>query len=310
MNNNRSLDYLIKKALTEVEETATLDTGLLSEVKSRLLKEGRDTEIMAKIKFFSHTSIGRAATISCSVIIVFLFSFIFIQPVRAVAEKGIEKVRSMIYDVIKGEDGKYVAVKVPKPEPGDLGPINYTGVKKAVAKEIIARIPESLAGGFMLSSRALGYTDTSKGLALSRSVPDPADYKEHEKFNEIYEKFNERVSAIYKKYNSWIALSISHFDTPFASNSKREEFEGDNKRTICLGAIQATYAEYPGARYPIVEVADQGGYEDTTKEPIINIYHTIKWEQNGLYFTVFDLSHDLSLEELQIAATSVVESMM
>ncbi len=311
MNNNRSLNYLIKKALTEGEETAALDAGLLSEVKSRILKEGRYIKIMEKIKNFSHTGIGRAATISCSVIIVFLFSFIFIQPVRAVTEKGIEKVKSMIYEVIRGEDGEYVAVRVPKTDPEDRGRIHYGGVEKAVEKEIINRLPEGLAGGYMLSSRSLGSFDSSTGSMISVSVKDPADEKAYEKLDELYEELNETVSGTYRKYNSLIVLSISHLDIPFVWNSKREVFEGDNKRTIYIGPLQAVYAEYPAVRYPIKEAAgNKGGDEDRTKKPIINTVHTIKWEQNGLYFTVFDLSHDLSMEELQIAATSVVESMM
>jgi hypothetical protein len=302
MNNNRSLNLLIKKALTEGEETAELDTGLLSEVKSRLLKEGRYIKIMEKIKFFTHTSIGRAATVSCSVIIVFAFSFIFIQPVRAVAEKGIAKVKSMIYDVIKGEDGKYVAVRVPEIDPKDMGKINIKGVEKAVEKEIIAKIPKSLAGGYKFSDQSLASYDASTGSIIGGSVSDPIDEKTYKKFNEI-------VSTSYKKDNSMISLSVSHLDIPFASNSRREIFEGDNKRTIYIGAVQATYAEYPSARYQYKMVTG-GGNEDRTKEPVINIVHRINWEQNGVYYSIYDFTHDLSMEELKIAAESVIESMM
>lgn len=304
MNNGKEFDYLIKKALSEGENKIKLDPCLTPVVKSRLITEkGRDEIDMNRIKNIFGTRFGKATAVCCSTVLVLTISFTFVQPVRAVGIGSIEKIKSMVYDVIKGKDGKYVAVKVPYQEPQKVGNTEYEGVKKAVGKDLVSKIPESLAGGYTLDHQALGCYDSKTDSMIMVSSKDGVT-------KELYNKFNETVTSFYCKESSQIVLEISYMDFPFALNSNKERIEGDNKKSLSFGDITATYAEYPGVRYPIKEVDGLGnGDEDRTQKPSITVLHTIKWQQNGAYYTVYDFNGDLSQEELEAAAATVIEKM-
>jgi hypothetical protein len=304
MNSSKVFDYLIKKALSEGENQIKLDPFLSPEVKSRLITEkGRSKIDMSTIKNIFGTRFGKTAAICCSTAIVLTISVMFVQPVRAVGIGSIEKIKAMVYDVIKGKDGKYVAVKVPYEGPKKVGNTEYKGVKKAVGKDLISKIPESLAGGYTLDHQALGSYDSKTDSLIMASSKDGMT-------KELYNKFNETVSSFYCKGSSQIVLEISYMDFPFALNSNKERIEGDNKKSLSFGDITATYAEYPGVRYPIKEVDGPGeGDEDRTQKPSITVLHSIKWQQNGAYYTVYDFNGDLSQEELAAAAATVIEKM-
>lgn len=304
MNNSKEFDYLIKKALSEGENKIKLDPFLSPEVKNRLIAEkGRSKIDMSRLKNIFGTRLGKVAAVCCSTALVLTISFTFVQPVRAVGIGSIEKIKAMVYDVIKGKDGKYVAVKVPYEEPKKVGNTEYEGVRKAVGKDLISKIPKNLAGGYTLDHQALGNYDSKTDSMIMASSKDGMT-------KELYNKFNETVSSFYCKESSQIVLEISYMDFPFALNSNKERIEGDNKKSLSFGDITATYAEYPGVRYPIKEVDGPGdGNEYRTQKPSITVLHTIKWQQNGAYFTVYDFNGDLSEEELKAAAATVIENM-
>ena len=304
MNKRKDVDYLIKKALSEGENKIELYPCLPSEVKSRLIiQKGREKIDMNKIKNITGARVRKAMAVCCSIVIVLMLSFTFIEPVRVSGKEGINKIKSMVYDVIKGKDGKYVAVQVPYSEPQKAGNDNYEGVKKPVGEDLVSKIPEKLAGGYTLDQKALGSYDSKSGSMVMVSS-DKGITKE------LYDKFNETVSTFYSNERSQIVLEISFMDFPFALNSSRERIEGDNKKSLSFGEIAATYAEYPGVRYPIKETEGLGaGNEDRTQKPTITILHTIKWKQNGAYYTVYDFNGDLSQEELEIAAATVIDNM-
>ncbi|WP_010246428.1 hypothetical protein [Acetivibrio cellulolyticus] len=304
MNNSKDFDYLIKKALSEGENKIELDPCLTSEVKSRLISQkGRDKIDMNRIKNILGTRFGKVAAVCCSMVLVLTVSYTFVQPVRAASKESIEKIKSMVYDVIKGKDGKYVAIKVPYREPQKEDNNAYEGVKKAVGKDLISKIPENLAGGYTLDHQALGCYDLKSDSMIMVSSKDGMT-------KELYDKFNETVSSFYCKEKSQIVLEIAYMDFPFALNSSREHIEGDNKKSLSFGDITATYAEYPGVRYPIKEIDGPGnGDEDRTQKPEITVLHTIKWKQNDAYYTIYDFNGDLSEEELESAAATVIEKM-
>ncbi|OPZ86863.1 MAG: hypothetical protein BWY74_03536 [Firmicutes bacterium ADurb.Bin419] len=303
MNNGKDFDNLIKKALSEGENKIELDQSFISEVKNRLISQkGRDNIYMNRIKNILGTRFGKVAAVCCSMVFVLTISYTFVQPVRAASKESIEKIKSMVYDVIKGKDGKYVAIKVPYQEPQKKDN-QYEGVKKAVGNDLISKIPEELAGGYTLDHKALGSYDSKSDSMFMVTTKDGMT-------KELYDKFNETVSSFYCKDKSQIVLEISYMDFPFALNSGRERIEGDNKKRLSFGDIAATYAEYPGVRYPIKEVDGQGnGDEDRTQKPEITVLHTIKWKQNEAYYTIYDFNGDLSEEELKTAAASVIEKM-
>ena len=204
---------------------------------------------------------------------------------------------------VKGKDGKYVAVHVPYREPQKADNSNYKGVKKPVGEDIMSKIPENLPGGYTLDNKALGCYDLKSDSMIMVSSSKGIT-------KEFYDKFNETVSSFYTNDNSQIVLEISYMEFPFALNSSQERIEGDNKKNLNFRDITATYAEYPGVRYPIKEVNGSGnGNEDRTQKPTITVLHMIKWKQNGAYYTVYDFNGDLSQEELETAAAAVIESM-
>ncbi|HOV28018.1 MAG TPA: hypothetical protein PK566_16890 [Pseudobacteroides sp.] len=93
------------------------------------------------------------------------------------------------------------------------------------------------------------------------------------------DNFKKTVSVFYSKAKSQIVLEISCFDTPFALNMKNERIAGDNKKSLSIGKITATYAEYPGIRYPI-----KNDTEDRSQKPDISILHTMG------YLTVYSVN--------------------
>ena len=304
MNNGKEFDYLIKKALSEGESKIQLEPCLPSEVKNRLnLQKGRSKTDMSKIKNIFGTRFGKAAAVCCSMVLVLTISYTFVQPVRAFSKEGMEKIKSMVYEVIKGNDGKYVAVRVPYHEPQKSGNNSYEGVKKPVGMDLISKIPESLAGGYTLDNQALGsYEPKSNSMIMISSANGIS--------KDLYDKYNETVSAFYCKDNSKIVLEISYMNFPFALNSSQERIDGDNKKNLSIGDVKAIYAEYPGVRYPILEAyGPDSEIEDRTQEPTITILHTIKWKQNGAYYTVYDFNGDLSQQELEAAAATIIENM-
>jgi len=304
MNNGKEFDYLIKKALSEGENMIELDPCLASEVKRRLISQkGRNKIDMNRIKNIPGTRFGKAAAVCCSMILVLALSFTFIQPVRAIGEKGVGKISVMVYDFMKGKDGKSIIIKVPYEETKKKGNNTYNGIEKAIGKDLLSKIPKNLAGDYMFDHQALGCYDNKSDSMIAVSAKDGMP-------KELKDKFNETVTTFYSKEKSQIVLDLSYADYPFCLNSRHEVIEGDNVKSLSIGDITATYAEYPGVRYPIKEVGGPGGgYEDRTQKPAITVLHTIKWKQNGAYYTVYDFNGDLSQEELKAAAATVIEKM-
>jgi len=301
MNDGKEFDYLVRKALTEGEDIVKLDNTLTHKAISRLSSQkGRYKINMSKIKNIHATPFGKIATACCCMVLVLSVSFTFIQPVRAIGEKGIDTIKSMVYDVIKGKDGKYIAVKVPydKTEKGysSNSAVNEGNVKKIIGDDVISNIPKSLEGGYIFDHQAFGSYDPKSDSFTMVSLKDNVTEKSPDKFKET-------VSVFYSKAKSQIVLEISGFDTPFALNMKNERIAGDNKKSFSIWEIAATYAEYPGIRYPI-----KNDTEDRSQKPDISILHTIKWVQDGLYYTVYDFNGDLSLEDLKAAAATVIGS--
>lgn len=299
MNKSKDIDYLIKKALSEGESKVELCPNLISEVKGKLnLQKERNVTDMSKTKTLKGIRLGKTA-VYCSMALVLTLSFVFVQPFRVAGKESIEKIKSMVYEVIKGKDGKYVAVKVPYREPQKADGNIYEGTKKPIEQDLISKVPESLAGGYTLDHQALGYYDSKSASMVMVSSQNGIT-------KELYDKFNETLSSFYIKDGSKIVLEISYMDFPFALNNRKERIEGDNKKVISFGDVTATYAEYPGIRYPI---SQNDGNEDRTQEPTITVLHTIKWKHNEVYYTVYDFNGDLSLEELEAAAATIIERM-
>jgi hypothetical protein len=295
MINDKTFDNFVRKALSEGEDKVQLDTALIPEVKSRLiLQKGRDKTNMSRIKNLTGTRFGKIAATCCSMVLVLALSFTFIQPVRAIGEKGIGKIKSMVYDVIKGKDGKYIAVKVPYTEPKKAGSTTHSGEKKTIiGEDLLLKIPRTLAGGYSFDNQGFGNYDSKSGSLIMLSAKD-----------KVPDKFKEVVSVYYGKGKSQIVLEMSYLEIPFALNMKHEPISGDNKKSLAIGDIKATYAEYPGVRYPI-----KNETEDRTQKPNISILHTIKWKQNGVYYTIYDFNGDLSQNVLKAAAETVIQSM-
>ncbi len=300
MNNDKTFDSLIREALSEGEDRAELNPALIPQVKSRLSSQkGRYKTNMNKINNIFGTRFGKVAGVCCCMTLVLALSFTFIQPVRAIGEKGIDKIRFMVYDVVKGNDGKYITVKVPYEEPKKTGS-SMTAIPSGEFKKItglLSKIPKTLAGGYTFDHKGVGGYDPESHSMIMLSLQDNTPEKLPDRLQEI-------VSSFYSRGKSQIVLNMSYFDAPFALNMKHELIEGDNKKNLTIGGITATYAEYPGVRYPLRE-----DNEDRTQKPDISVLHTVKWKQNGVYFTVYDFNGDLSLEDLKAAAATVIKNM-
>ncbi|MCX7711805.1 MAG: hypothetical protein N2484_18335 [Clostridia bacterium] len=279
MNNEMQFEKLIKNALTEGESGFELGNGPLVGAKSRLKAKSEGYRMNSNYKLFKHSVVGRTiATASCAIIALALV-VAFVQPVRAMAQQAV----SMIYTVVKGEDGKYKAVQIPD----DRAEMHTTTTlmsknpeNKDMTKEVgfADKIPSSLKGGFVLDGKGvITWDDSSK----------------------------KGINAIFKKDKSLIFLQEIDYPSPEYMNLKDK---GDNRQEIKLGNKTLVYCEQPMPIYENIAKGEGAFENDVTRPPKeIKTMHAIVWEQGGLYYILSDLG-DLNLDTLEVAAKSMIES--
>ena len=298
MNKNEYLENSIKEALAYGEEEIKLNSASLIKAKNRLrMKEEKGEIIMSnKNKGFS-LGMKRTAAVVCSLAIVAAGSITFIKPVRVFAKD----VKAMVYDVIKGDDGKYTTVKVPAAQ--TKAPEKDIKVPQLEKKEENSKeMPKTLNGGYEFKYESPFCYNLNNHSTLS--VGDKGDKKEMRKFKPA-DGWKTGINNFYKNASSTIIVATCEIDMPFLFNTNGEAAKGDNEKQLTIGGINVIYGEYPNARYPIVN-----DVEDRTQKPIsVTTSHTLKWEQNGTYYTMFDHESNLGLETLKAAAETVIGSM-
>jgi len=304
MSKSEQFENAIEKALAFGEDNVELAEASLDKVKRRLnMREERYDSNMSIInRIFKH-NLNKTAAAVCTLAVVIAFSVSVIQPVRAFTREGIDNIKTLVYDIFRSSDGTYVAVEVPYAEPQKPVTKN-TDVEAARSdskrlEEYLSKntMPSSLEGGYVFSNQGYSRYDTGSGsiLAISSASGD---------FSTLPWDDTQAVSKWYRKGNSSILLSLSTVDIPFVTDSKGETLKGDNQKEIKIGNRTVIYAEYPGARFPIVEDC-----EDRTQKPDIKVLHTLKWEHSGIYYTLYNFEGDLSLDVLKDAAESVIENL-
>jgi hypothetical protein len=297
MEKNNSFEASIKSALAFGEDKIELNTAYLKNVKLNLkmIKERKNFN-MTGIKLFLNSQIKKAVIVVCTLAIIMAASITFIQPVKAFADN----VKAMIYDVVKGDDGKYVAIKIPNEETktqtvtGKLPTIETSNTSSANSK-----MPSTLTGGYQLydQSETAYNPNGSNIIAVSTKQETKLSLK-------LPAGWLPGASFWYRKASSVIIASENDYDCPQVINSKGEAVKGDNQKELTISGQSVVYAEYPDARYPYVKDT-----EDRTQAPSIHVSHTLLWNNNGKYYTLYDFNGDLTLDILKEAATSVIDSL-
>ncbi|GBF35081.1 hypothetical protein DCCM_4204 [Desulfocucumis palustris] len=283
MNKQAQLEKSIKAALLQGVETLEADPDCLEKIKCQISteKEGRK-DMMKRIYDYLYDlkfRIKKHAALVCGIAAAAVMLCIFIQPVRVLAQEGIDKVASMVYIVVKGENGKYEPVQVPVEKversytKADTTVLNDEELAKEVGFDFKA--PQTLEGGYKLADTAISQTDGS-------------DKKE--------------VSKFYQKEKSRLVLSIS--DQNYSLQYAREI--GDKRKEVQVENKILYYCERPLPVYPIIEKNGVRTNDPTQKPTEIKTIHSLAWEYNGVYYKLSDMGAGLQLDELQNAAKSVL----
>lgn len=278
MNSETQFENLIKTALTDGEEKVVLDDALVERVKDRLKSEKRRLDSNMNINIMG--LLRRPAAVICSLIVAAGLTVGFVQPIRVMAQQGVEKISSMIYVAFKGDDGKYKAVQVPYDvtsviSVGKRTKLNDDELSKEVGYRI--RIPSILGGGYVLKDRSIVWQ------------PDNMGKKE--------------VRAYFSKKGSKLVLNIS--DQNFLMSDAREN--GDNGKEVQIAGQSLYYCEFPFPEYPFIKQGNGGTFDATQKPKTIRTIHALTWEQNGVCYRLWDLDKgDLSLDILKEAVESIV----
>ena len=297
MNKDEYLESSIKEALVYGEDKIKVNNTSLIKAKNRLrMEKGREEVIMRNRNKGFTLGMKKTAAVICSLAIMATASVTLIKPVRAFANE----VKAMVYDVIKGDDGKYTIVKVSPPQSKTSEKdIKAPSLEETSSKE--TEMPKALKGGYQYEHEAIYCynVNTKVSVAIGKLDTEKAKIK----FKEA-DGWKNGMSYDYKKGSSTIIVNVCNIETPFLLNSKFEEVKADNEKQLTIGGINVIYAEYPDARYPIVN-----NVEDRTQPPIsVKTAHTLKWQHNGKYYTLFDFTNDMNLDNLKDAAESIIDS--
>lgn len=304
MKQNNDFETSIKSALTHGEDKMILNTALLDRVKFNLKMENGKKDInMLQRNRFSRIDIKKGVIAVCAVAVVTTASATFIKPVGAFAAK----IKTMIYDVVKGDDGKYVAIKIPYEEPevktmvGELPSVDDSNTNI-----IKSKMPLTLSDGYELYSQSsVAYNPkNSNMLSISKKPSNDLFASAPAPSLKLPEGWKDGTDYWYKKAASTIVVSENNFNCAFVSNTSGVPLKGDNKKEITIAGQSLTYAEYPDARYPYVK-----DNEDRTQAPSIHVAHTLMWTANGKYYTMYDFNGDLSIETLKPAAETVINNL-
>lgn len=170
MNKQAQLEKSIKAALLQGVETLEADMNCLKKIKYRINteKEGRKERIMKRINdhFYDLKSkVKRPAVLVCSIAVAAVLMCTFIQPVRVLAQEGINKIASMVYVVVKEESGKYEMAQVSAEDvyigycEGNTTVLNDKELAKEVGFDFNA--PQALEGGYELADNSVIQVDGS-----------------------------------------------------------------------------------------------------------------------------------------------------
>lgn len=270
LKNDETLNSEIRGVLYERAEGIQPRAEGYNLIKERLLKKEGNTEIMKRYhEKISYKMRRPLASVCCAALILTLLCT-FNPSVRAWAQEGMTK---LIYDVVKGEDGKYKTVQVeaeikPGPEVKVVGDEDLGFKYKA--PNIIA---ENYTAGEVISGDASGNSH----------------------------------SLFYRNGDGVLVLAMTNEDWMMYC----AETSVDNKKELNIEDMKVYYNEDSLAEYPMVQDSDGLWTNDLTQPPTkIKTVHQFTWKYKGISYQLGDLGENISYDIMEQAVEDIIKYQM
>ncbi|MHC1722704.1 MAG: hypothetical protein AB9836_05815 [Aminipila sp.] len=267
MKNNETLNSEIKEVLFKrVEEIQPRAEGF-NLIRERLSRKEGNIEIMKRYQEKTCSKMRRPIVSICCFALILTVLCVSNPSVRAWGQEGITK---LIYDVVKGEDGKYKTVQIEaKVKKGEA--IRLLQDKdidfKYKAPNVIA---EDYTSGEMISGDATGNT----------------------------------CSLFYHNGDASLVLAMTNEDWMIYC----AERDGDNRKELNVEGTKVYYYEEVNPEYPLVKDSDGLWTYDMTQPPTkIKTSHQFTWEYEGITYQLGDQGENISYDIMERAVEDIIK---
>ncbi|QHI72771.1 hypothetical protein [Aminipila terrae] len=267
MKNNEALNLEIKKALLKRVERLEPGIGGFESIRERLSRKEDTVEVTKRYVGKIYNGMRRPVVSLCCVALMLTIVCTLNPSVRAWGQEGITK---LIYDVVKGEDGKYKTVQV------------ETEVKKG---------PEV---------RMLEDKDLSFKYKAPRSIAE--DYTASEMIS--HDATGNSCSLFYRNGDASLVLSMTNQDYLIYC----AKTEGENRKELDIQGVKVYYGEEVSPEYPLVQDSDGLWTFDMTQPPTaIKTDHQFTWEHKDITYQLDDQGAGISNDIMEQAVEDIIK---
>lgn len=267
LKNEERLNLEIQKVLFKRVEGIQPRTQGFDLIKERLSKKEGNIEIMKRYRGGFYNKMRRPVVSMCCVILMLTVLCTFNPSVRAWGQEGFTK---LIYDVVKGEDGKYKTVQV------------ETEVKKG--EEI--RLLEDKDIGFKYKAPNVIAEDYTTGEMISGDAT------------------GNTCSLFYRNSDASLVLAMTNEDWMIYC----AERNGDNRKELNIEGTEVYYYEEVSPEYPLVKDSDGLWTYDMTQPPTeIKTDHLFTWEYKGITYQLRDQGQNISYDIMDRAVEDIIK---
>lgn len=267
LKNNQTLNSQIKEVLFKRVEGIQPRAEGFNLIKERLSRKEENIEVMKRYQEKTCSKMRRPIVSICCFALILTVLCAVNPSVRAWGQEGITK---LIYDVVKGEDGKYKTVQV-KAEVKKGPEIRLLEDKDLCFKY---KVPESIAEDYtadqMISNDATGNS----------------------------------CSLFYRNGDASLVLAMTNEDYLIYC----AKMDGDNKKALNVEGTKVYYCEEASPEYPLVKDSDGLWTYDMTQPPTdINTDHMFTWEYEGITYQLDDQGENISCDIMEQAVEDIVK---
>lgn len=302
-------DNIIKSAISEEMSGLPETDDIFNRIREELSIE-TCSKNKGRRHYIGYSFRKYAVFAVCLFIVSITITFNFSSQARALASQAISSVKN-IFD-IEVKDNKFQVVEKPSNEAyftystGKVTQLNDTELSDKLGYEV--KFPQLLGDGFRLDQKNLG-VGVSKPLNLEQSKQIQNDMEnaiEDDNALEQLKPYNVSRYAVglYSKSDGstiFINVSIGYGLADIESNlAKYGVVQGQKIQKVKVGKFSGYWIE---SSIPVYSV-NSAGEQDMTVRPDMVESSSLKWEKNGIFYSLCKIKEDFKLtfdEALKIA---------
>ncbi len=267
LKSDERLNSEIRKILFRRVEGIQPTAGGFNLIKGRLSEGEGNIEIIKRYQERTCSKMRRPIVSICCFALILTVLCAVNPSVRAWGQEGITK---LIYDVVKGEDGKYKTVQV------------ETEVKKGEA----IRLLEDKDIGFKYKTPNIIAEDYTTGEMISGDAT------------------GNTCSLFYRNGDASLVLAMTNEDYLIYC----AERNGDNRKQLNIEGTKVYYYEEASPEYPLVKDSDGLWTYDMTQPPTeIKTDHMFTWEYEGITYQLRDQGENISYDIMKQAVGDIIK---